>query len=305
MTGLGSGTLDIQINPGGKFNIFGDYTIDSGVYDFKYGGIVNRPFLIQKGGTVSWNGDPYEANLNLAAIYKARANPSVLLQNFNSSRNIEVDLVTKITGGLFNSLQELDIELPNVDPSIATELEFILNDNNVNEKTTQFISLLTFGSFVNPDKINFDSTSAITSTASNAITAAFSSLINSSDSKFKFGVDYVQGIDNSDTDKLNIDNQVDVSVSTNVSDRIIINGKVGVPVGAKTQSSVIGQVKVEVLLNKAGTFRGVIFNRQNEIQYSTEEEGYTQGVGLSYQVNFNTFSDFLRKAGIKKNKIRN
>lgn len=305
LTGLGSGTLDIQINPGGKFNIFGDYTIDSGVYDFKYGGIVNRPFLIQKGGTVSWNGDPYEANLNLAAIYKARANPSVLLQNFNSSRNIEVDLVTKITGGLFNSLQELDIELPNVDPSIATELEFILNDNNVNEKTTQFISLLTFGSFVNPDKINFDSTSAITSTASNAITAAFSSLINSSDSKFKFGVDYVQGIDNSDTDKLNIDNQVDVSVSTNVSDRIIINGKVGVPVGAKTQSSVIGQVKVEVLLNKAGTFRGVIFNRQNEIQYSTEEEGYTQGVGLSYQVNFNTFSDFLRKAGIKKNKIRN
>ena len=88
-----------------------------------------------------------------------------------------------------------------------------------------------------------------------------------------------------------------MSVSTNVSDRIIINGKVGVPVGAKTQSSVIGQVKVEVLLNKAGTFRGVIFNRQNEIQYSTEEEGYTQGVGLSYQVNFNTFSDFLSKAG--------
>jgi hypothetical protein len=301
LTGFGSGALDIQINTRGKFNIFGDYTIDSGVYDFKYGGIVNKPFVIQKGGTVSWNGDPYEANLNVTAVYKARANPSTLLDNFNSSRNIEVDLVTKITGGLFSSKQELDIELPNVDPSIATELEFILNDNNVNEKTTQFISLLTLGSFVNPDKINFDSTSAITSTASNAITAAFSSLINSPDSKFKFGVDYIQGVDNSDTDRLNVDNQVDVSVSTNVSDRIIVNGTVGVPVGAKTQSSVIGEVKVEVLLNKEGNFRGVIFNRQNEIQYSTEEEGYTQGVGLSYQVNFNTFSEFLKKIGLKKN----
>ncbi|MDB9778252.1 translocation/assembly module TamB, partial [Polaribacter sp.] len=302
LTGFGSGAIDIQINTRGKFNIFGDYTIDNGVYDFKYGGLVNRPFVIQKGGTVSWNGNPYEANLNVAAVYKARANPSILLQNFNSSRNIEVDLVTKITGGLFSSKQELDIELANVDPAIATELEFILNDNNVNQKTTQFISLLTLGSFVNPDRVNFDSTSAITTTASNAITAAFSNLMNSPDSKFTFGVDYVQGVDNSDTDRLDVDNQVDVSVSTNLNDRIIINGKVGVPVGAKTQSSVIGEVKVEVLLNKEGNFRGVIFNRQNEIQYSAEEEGYTQGVGLSYQVNFNTFSEFLKKIGVQKRK---
>ena len=302
LSGFGSGAIDIQINTRGKFNIFGDYTIDNGVYDFKYGGLVNRPFVIQKGGTVSWNGNPYEANLNVAAVYKARANPATLLQNFNSSRNIEVDLVTKITGGLFSSKQELDIELANVDPAIATELEFILNDNNVNEKTTQFISLLTLGSFVNPDKINFDSTSAITTTASNAITAAFSNLMNSPDSKFTFGVDYVQGVDNSDTDRLDVDNQVDVSVSTNLNDRVIINGKVGVPVGTKTQSSVIGEVKVEVLLNKEGSFRGVIFNRQNEIQYSAEEEGYTQGVGLSYQVNFNTFSEFLQKIGAQKPK---
>ena len=47
-------------------------------------------------------------------------------------------------------------------------------------------------------------------------------------------------------------------------------------------------------------FRGTIFNRQNEIQYSTEEEGYTQGVGLSYQVNFNNLSSLLTKIGLKK-----
>ena len=83
-------------------------------------------------------------------------------------------------------------------------------------------------------------------------------------------------------------------------DKVIINGKVGVPVGSQTQSSVVGEVKVEILLNNEGSFRGVIFNRQNEIQYSTEEEGYTQGVGLSYQVNFNTLSGLLRKISNKK-----
>ena len=302
LTGNGLGNLRIEINTRGKFNMFGDYTIDNGIYDFKYGGIVNKPFLIQKGGTVSWNGSPYEANLDVTAIYKAKANPGVLLQNFNSNRKIEVDLVTRITGGLFSSKQDLDIQLTNVDPTIASELEFILNDNNVNEKTTQFISLLAFGNFVNPDKVDFNAGERLSSTASSAVAAAFSSLLNNPDGKFQLGVDYQQGDRGNDLDRLNIDNQVDVSVSTQVSDRIIINGKVGVPVGAQTQSSVVGEVKVEVLLNKEGNFRGVIFNRQNEIQYSSEEEGYTQGVGLSYQVNFNTLSGLLKKISKRKSK---
>ena len=301
LTGKGSGNLQIRINTRGMFNMFGEYTIDSGVYDFKYGGIINKPFLIQKGGTVSWSGDPYEAILDVTAIYKAKANPGVLLENFNSNRKEEIDLVTKITGGLFSSKQELDIQLTNVDPTIASELEFILNDNNVNQKTTQFISLLAFGTFRNPEKVNFDLNNTITNTASSALATAFSSLINSPDSKFQIDLDYQQA-DNTDIDRLNIDSSLDVSVSTQVSNNVIINGKVGVPVGVQTQSSVVGEVKVEVLLNKEGNFRGVIFNRQNEIQYSQQEEGYTQGVGLSYQVNFNTLSDLLTKIGLKKKK---
>ncbi|OBY66771.1 hypothetical protein LPB301_06110 [Polaribacter reichenbachii] len=299
LTGRGAGNLQIRIDTRGKFDMFGDYRIDSGVYDFKYGGIINKPFIIQKGGTVSWSGNPYEANLDVTAIYKAKANPAVLLENFSSNRKEEIDLVTRITGGLFNSKQELDIQLTNVDPTIASELEFILNDNNVNEKTTQFISLLAFNTFRNPDKVSFDVNNTLASTASSAIAGAFSNLLNSPDSKFQLGLDYQQGEVN-DIDRLNIDNQVDLSVSTQVSDRVIINGKVGVPVGAETQSSVVGEVKVEVLLNTEGNFRGIIFNRQNEIQYSQEEEGYTQGVGLSYQVNFNTLSGLLTKIGLKK-----
>jgi hypothetical protein len=302
LSGRGAGNLQIEINTRGKFNMFGDYMVNSGVYDFKYGGFVNKPFIIQKGGTVSWNGNPADANLDVTAVYKAKANPGVLLENFNSNRNIEVDLVTRISGGLFNSKQELDIQLTNVEASIASELEFLLNDNNVNEKTTQFISLLAFGNFINPDKLDFDAKSNLTNTASSAISSAFSSILNTPDSKFQLGVDYQQGQNNSDLDRLNIDNQVDLSVSTKVGEHVIINGKVGVPIGTQTQSSVIGEVKVEVLLNTEGNFRGVIFNRQNEIQYTTEDQGYTQGLGLSYQVNFNTLNGLLTKLGLKKKK---
>lgn len=72
------------------------------------------------------------------------------------------------------------------------------------------------------------------------------------------------------------------------------------PVGTNTQTSVVGEVKVEVLLNEEGNLRGTVFNRQNEVQYSTEEEGYTQGVGISYQVNFNNLRQLGRKLGLNK-----
>jgi len=63
-------------------------------------------------------------------------------------------------------------------------------------------------------------------------------------------------------------------------------------------------VKVEFLLNDEGTLRSSIFNRQNEIQYTEEEEGYTQGIGLTYQIDFNNGMELLKKLGLKRNKIK-
>lgn len=297
--GSGTGNLRIEINTRGKFNMFGDYTIDNGIYSLKYGGVINKPFEIQKGGTISWSGNPFEANLNVSAIYRTNANPALLLENFNTNRKIPVNLITNISGGLFNSKQEFDIEIPNVNPTISSELDFILNDNDVNTKMRQFMSLLALGDFIAEGRNNFDSNAVLTSASSNIIGSILSDLISSEDGKVQLGVNYTQG-DNLDIENLNTDNFVDVSVRTQISDRVVVNGKVGVPVGAQTQSSVVGEVKVEVMLNEEGNFRGVIFNRQNEIQYSAQEEGYTQGVGLTYQVNFNTLSELLQKVGLKK-----
>lgn len=303
LKGSGTGNLQIEINTRGKFNMYGDFAVDNGVYNFKYGGIINKPFIVQKGGTIAWNGNPYEAELNLVALYQTKANPAQLLDNFQTNRKIPIDLYTEITGSLFNSKQDFDIKLPNVNSTIASELEFKLNDNDTNSKMRQFFSLLVTGSFFSEETIGVSATSGLTGTASDLVTNILTDVLNTGDTKFQVGVGYTQG-DKSDVLNLNTDNQVDVSVTTQLSDRIIVNGKVGVPVGAKTQTSVVGEVKVEVLLNEPGNLRATVFNRQNEVQsfVEGEEQGYTQGVGLSYQVNFDTFSDLLEKTGIKKKK---
>ncbi len=301
LNGRGNGNLKIKIDTRDNFTMDGDFTVEEGRYEFKYGGLVNKTFTVEKGGTISWDGNPYDAELDITAIYTTTANPSVLLENFNSSRKIPVNLITKITGGLFSSTQDFDIKIPNVNNTIASELEFKLNDNNVDERTKQFLSLLALNTFYNPDQSNFDGSNAILGTTSNAITGILSDLISSNDGKVQFNVNY-DIADRSDVSNVVNDDLVNVEVGTQISDRVVVNGKVGVPVGSKTQSSVVGEVKVEVLLNEKGNFRGVIFNRQNEIQYSTQEEGYTQGVGLTYQVDFNNLSELLQKIGLKKKK---
>ena len=127
----------------------------------------------------------------------------------------------------------------------------------------------------------------------------FNSFLGDDDGKLQVNFNYQAGQVSTD---FQTNDQIGLTLSTKISDRVLINGKVGVPVGAHTQTSVVGEVKVEVLLNEEGSLRGTVFNRQNEVQYSTEEEGYTQGIGLSYQVNFNNLSDLGKKLGLKKKK---
>ncbi|MDY0781080.1 translocation/assembly module TamB domain-containing protein [Tenacibaculum sp. IB213877] len=301
LKGSGTGNLQIEIDTRGKFNMYGDVTIDNGVYNFRYGGIVNKPFTVQKGGTISWNGDPLDAELDLTAVYRTKANPAQLLDNINSTRKIPIDLYTRITGGLFNSKQDFDIKIPNANSTVTSELEFKINENDLNTKMQHFTFLLAFGTFYNEETIGNSASAGITGTAAQVATGILSNMINSKDGKFQVGVGYTQG-DKADVNRLTnaIDDQVDVSVSTQLSDRVIVNGKVGVPVGTNTQTSVVGEVKVEVLLNEQGTLRGTFFNKPNDVQYSLEDEGYTQGLGLSYQVNFNNMKELKEKIGLKK-----
>ena len=300
LKGSGNGNLQIEIDTRGKFAMFGDLAIDNGLYNFKYGGIISKPFKVQKGGTISWNGSPFDAELDLTAVYQTKANPAQLLDNISSSRKIDIDLYTEITGGLFDSKQEFDIKIPNANSTVASELEFKLNENDINSKMQHFTFLLAFGTFYNQETIGDSASSGLTGTAAQVASSILSNMLNSKDGKFKVGVGYTQGDDTAIDENLYIDDQVDVSVSTQLSDRILINGKVGVPVGGQTQTSIVGEVKAEVLLNEEGTLRANFFNKPNDIQYSLEEEGYTQGLGLSYQVNFNNFKDLKEKIGIKK-----
>jgi len=115
-------------------------------------------------------------------------------------------------------------------------------------------------------------------------------IISNEDDKIKVGLGYTTG-----SRINNISDQVGVNLSTQINDKISINGKVGVPVGGISQSGVVGNVELQYQLNEDNTLRARAFNRENDISYIGQGIGYTQGIGLSYNVDFDNISELWRK----------
>ena len=91
LKGRGRGGLLVEINTNGKFNMWGDFAVFEGIYNFAYGGLVQKEFIVEPGGTIAWQGDPLNAIIRMNAIYKTQANPSPLLDN-PINRSIPVEL---------------------------------------------------------------------------------------------------------------------------------------------------------------------------------------------------------------------
>ena len=88
--------------------------------------------------------------------------------------------------------------------------------------------------------------------------------------------------------------ELGITLSTKISDRVLINGKVGVPIGGVNQTVIAGDVQIDVLLNEDGTLKATFFNRENSILEISEKKSVnTQGVGLSYNVEFDTFKELV------------
>ena len=131
-----------------------------------------------------------------------------------------------------------------------------------------------------------------TGTLTERLNGLVNNLLSTGDGKFNVGLNFEAGQTRPD---FQTDNRVGVTLQTKISDRVLINGKVGVPVGGLGDSVIAGDVQVDFLLNEEGTLIAKVFNRENSIRNFGEEIGYTQGVGIAYNVDFDTFGELLRK----------
>ena len=292
ISGNGNGNLFMEIDSDGKFNMFGDFTTKEGIYNFRNLALIDKKFQLKEGGSIIWDGEPLGAQMNIQATYNVPggANPALLLDNPNFNKKIPTDVEINLTGDLTKpDSPDFEIFFPNTSSTVTSEINYKLNDPEIRQ--LQAISLLTQGIFINEVSVSIE---GVTNNIYEKVSEVFSDILGGSQGPLEVGLNYLQG-DKSDILDIKTEDRFGVTLSTKISDKILFNGKIGVPIGGIEETLIIGDVQIDFILNEDGSLKAKVFNKENEFRYIGDELGYTQGLGLSYQVDFQTFRDLLSK----------
>jgi len=307
MSANGSGNIQLTLNQQNDFEIFGTYIIERGDYLFTLQNIINKRLSVQRGGRLTWNGDPTGAVINMSAIYDTRAAPGVLVPEptENLKKRMPVECHLNMEGNLLNPMLKFQIEMPTAEEETRNVVRNAISTEE--ELTKQFLSLLVINNFSAPSTSSGGSGNTGAGmagvTASELLSNQLSNWLSQISNDFDIGVNYRPG------DEISSD-QVEVALSTQIfDDRVTIHTNVDVSDKSSNTApnqrtnTIAGDFDVDVKLTDNGKFRLKAFNRYNYDQlYKTAP--YTQGVGFLYREDFNSFGELGRRyfGGSKRKK---
>ncbi|MFP4289529.1 MAG: translocation/assembly module TamB domain-containing protein [Bacteroidales bacterium] len=295
--GRGFGNLNIEFNNQGEFNMYGDYTIQEGDYLFTLQNLINKRFRVAQGGNIRWSGDPYDAEIDITALYRTRTSLHDLAihqtdTTNNFSRRVPVETVLILQDKLFNPSISFDINMPGADESMNEMIDRLITTEQ--EMNRQVFSLLILNRFVPPeDGFNNALGYGMGSTSTELLSNQLSNWLSQISNDFDIGVNYRPG------DQIS-SQELEVALSTQLfDDRVIIDGNLGVagnhPAQNQHTSNIIGDVNVEVKITPEGKFRVKAFNRSNTFDILNNTAPYTQGVGIFYRKEFDSLGELFRR----------
>lgn len=300
--GRGTGRLRLEMDESGELEMLGNYQIESGAYQFMLQRLVNKPFKVMPGSTITWNGDPFNALLDLRASYSTRTSlQGVVTSPAYTGTRVNVDLFLLLNGPLLNSDIGFQIKLPQSDPSFQEELNSRFNDpDKLNE---QAFSLLVYNSFFDPNAganagLGNLAGTALGNNAMQGLSAQFSNFLNKGAGDLvDINVAYNPGGINTNGNPLAA-SQEEIAVDLSrqfFDDRVVVNSVFDVPVGANP-NRLAGNISVEYKITPDGRFRTRFFNRSNlENPYVDQLAPYSQGIGIFYRRDFNNIQDLFRR----------
>ncbi len=306
----GTGRLQITLEDQ-DLSMFGRYDIQSGNYNFVSGDIFTRRFLLNPGGSITWEGRPDDARLNLQAVYRSRpdirtlscANQNRLNDPNELPQRRQVDLSLNIGGTISAIDNSFSFLLPNTidniqDNTLTTQLNAL--NGTEDEKLLQATSLLLTGRFVSicsSQEANSTLTEGLSGSSvvlnpllsSQVISPLLSSQINS--------------LLRSDVSSLDIDfnlnefNQVDLGVALRLYNDKLIFRREGQLTG---QQSNIGDIGATYRINQ--TISVTAFHRQDPsfgsgLSNTTQQVQDINGLGIKAQIEFDKGNELFTKIG--------
>ncbi len=293
----GEGVLRFGMDKDGNITLSGDYNVSRGEYLFTLQNVINKRFTIEKGGSITWSGDPYNANIDIKAIYGLKASLHQLFvdnysKTIDNTKRIQVNCKIILTGNLDNPSIDFKIDFPTADDRVIDELQQFFNTKE--ELNKQILSLLVLGQFYTPEYMRgtyeATSTNVLGTTASELFSNQLSNWLSQISNNVDIGFNYRPG--NQLTN-----NEIELALSTQMfNDRVTINGNIGNNVNHTeyANNQIVGDFDINVKLSNNGKLQLKAYNHSNNnLIYETAP--YTQGIGFSYKEEFNTLKDLIGK----------
>ena len=298
LSGRGSGTIDLEV---GKdlFSINGDYNLSGGNYRFTAASIATRDFEIQNGSSIRFNGDIMESTLDIDAIYRTKTSLSTLISDTTSvSNRRNVDCGIHISEKLSNPRLNFSIEIPDLDPTIKSRVESALSTEDKVQK--QFLSLILTNNFL-PDEQSgiVNNSSMLYSSVTEIMANQLNNIFQKLDIPLDLGMKYEPNERGNDI--------FDVAVSTQLfNNRVVVNGNIGNKqhTSSGSQNDVVGDLDIEIKIDRSGAFRLNIFSHSADQYTNFLDNSQRNGVGLTYQTEFNSLGKFIKNIFSSKKKRR-
>lgn len=306
----GSGNINMDINTRGDFNMYGNYIIDEGDYLFTLQNIINKKFKVESGGAIRWTGNPYDADINMIALYQVRAPLYDLTGDSTQMNRIPVNCKLQLTNNLMNPTIKFDVEVPNLNDDYTANLirKYINTDQ---DKTNQVFNLLVIGRFKSPNdpiynnRASTSATSGFGANASELLSSQLTNWISQISDDVNIGVNYraKDGISKE---------QIEVALSTQLfDDRVVLDGNFGVAGNNnaainpnQSANNIVGDFNAEYKIFKDGRLRLKGFNRTNTTVniLIPNSSPYTQGFGIFYREEYNSLKELIERYKNKKPK---
>ena len=293
--------LKLNITSLGDFEMFGDYLISSGKFDFTAKNFISKNFTVNQGGTIRWTGNPANATINLNAIYEVRTEIANLYDaaglappKGNELVLVQADLI--LTKSLLAPNIDFDFNFP-TDPSIKDDLGTYLNDYN--NRSMQALSIIVRRNFASGTPGSL--TNQVAGTAGEAVSEFAFNKLNALISQSN-----IKNVD------LNLRSFNDASATVRLmNERLVLNGSLFTNTGSNnifnntstslfnsSFSDITKDFEAQYLLRKSGdltarySYRLLNSTTLNDINQLSLQ--YVNGVGLVYQRDFDTFGEFFR-----------
>jgi len=318
----GFGRLKIHAGTTDNLTINGRYEVQKGSYDFNFQSFIKKPFILKEdaGSFIEWNGDPYNARINIEALYEAKnVRLGDLVGNQNLGGNVQgykgdVFVIAKLTDNLLKPVIKFSLDFPTGTQvkNDETFIQFLTKlEQDDNEMLKQVTYLIVFGQFA-PYGEGRNIGSNFTTLGFNTISEMISKQVNNlvSNLLYKITGDRSLQFDVS-TSLYNSSSLFSSNVTASNIDRQQVNFKLGYglfnnkviitfggdldfKMGSNTSTSqALGNVQwlpdltVEIVLSTDRKLRAIVFNRNN-LDISSGDVGRRnrQGVSISYRRDF-------------------